>query len=132
MADFEELARSRRDWIEQVLQPWCRRANLRDLRRAELDWPDIAGRVTPETTLWRWAWQRFPDLVHPDLGIDEAHAVRITLRDGAEIVGYPDSRRSQRGELVLVTVASQNHRSETRGPYSLDEVAAVERATPKP
>ncbi|MCA9051772.1 MAG: hypothetical protein KDA89_23705, partial [Planctomycetaceae bacterium] len=49
---FAALAASRREWIDSVLRPWCRQANLKDLRQAESEWTDIAGRVDVAATLW--------------------------------------------------------------------------------
>ncbi len=60
---FEQLAASRRQWINDVLMPWGRQASLRDLREAEHDWMNIAGRVDPAMTLYTWAWSRFPAAV---------------------------------------------------------------------
>ena len=64
VAEFDDLVASRKAWITDFLQPWCRSAPLAALKRAELDWADIAGKVTADKTLWPWAWARFPDLVH--------------------------------------------------------------------
>ncbi|MFM7058199.1 MAG: hypothetical protein ACKO2P_14870 [Planctomycetota bacterium] len=100
---FEVLAASRRGWIQEVLRPWCRVATVRDLRRAELEWHDLAGRADTAATLWKWAWERFPDAVHPDFpGLNETWPVEVRLRDGKVFVGYPDARRSVRGQLILV------------------------------
>ena len=41
---FEELVASRKAWLAEVLQPWCRAAPLSALRRAELEWTDIIER----------------------------------------------------------------------------------------
>ncbi|MDX1968012.1 MAG: antibiotic biosynthesis monooxygenase, partial [Planctomycetaceae bacterium] len=68
---FAALVESRKGWIEDRLRPWCQRALRSDLLLAENEWVDIAGKADPEKTLWAWAWNRFPDLVHADLGIDE-------------------------------------------------------------
>jgi hypothetical protein len=124
---FDELAASRRDWIADVLRPWCEQAVRVDLLKAELDWPDIAGRVDAASTLWTWAWARFPALVHEGLsGVDETFAVRVTLRDGSSCVGFPEGRKSQRGQLVLVSVAGEQAHEEL-GPFSIDDIAMVER-----
>ena len=72
------------------------------MKRAELEWADLAGRIDPQATLWTWAWSRFPDLVHEQLaGVDETHEVRVTLKNGAAYVGYPDNRKTKAGRLVL-------------------------------
>ena len=100
MQTFADLVASRKAWLADVLTPWCRQAALADLRRAELEWVDIAGKVDPEKTLWYWAWSRFPELVNADLmAIDEARRVTVVLRDGRRFTGYPDSRRSKQGQL---------------------------------
>jgi len=126
---FDELVASRREWIDDVLKPWCHRASLADLKRAELEWKDLAGRVDPQTTLWMWAWGRFPDLVHEQLpGVNETHEVRVTLKSGAEYVGYPDNRKSKAGWLVLTAMeGGSTRRMVERGPWPIDEIAAVKR-----
>lgn len=125
-SSFEELVASRREWIENVLRPWCRAAALKDLLRAELEWGDIAGRVDAQATLWTWAWGRFPALVHEGLsGVNETRPVRIVLHNGSAVTGFPDNRRSERGKLVLVGTSSVGELREY-GPYSIDEIAAVE------
>ena len=129
MSTFVELVASRREWIDSILKPWCRRANLADLNRAELEWHDLAGRVDPKTTLWTWAWSRFPALVHEQLaGINETHEVRVTLKDGTIFIGYPDNRKSDSGRLFLASTAADAERTsaETR-PLSIDEIASVAR-----
>ena len=96
------------------------------LKRAELEWADLAGRVEPATTLWKWAWVRFPDLVHEQLpGIDETHEVRVILKDGAAYAGYPDNRKSTAGRLVLSSIEGE------RGPWPIDAIASVLRITEK-
>jgi len=122
VSPFDELVASRRSWIDEVLKPWCRRAPLADLKRAELEWSDLAGRIDPLATLWTWAWGRFPDLVHEQLpGVNETHEVRVTLKNGAEHIGFPDNRRSAAGRLVLAT------RSGEGGPWPIDQIAEVKR-----
>lgn len=129
MTAFEELVESRKTWIENVLRPWCRRAPRADLRRAELEWPDIAGRADPDSTLWTWAWSRFPALVHEGLsGIDETKEVRVRLQDGREFVGYPDNRQSQRGDLILAGRSPETSQPTDWGPFSIDDIAAAEAA----
>jgi hypothetical protein len=126
---FDELVAGRREWIEHVLKPWCRSASLADLKRAELDWADLAGRIDPRATLWTWAWSRFPVLVHERLpGVDETHEVQVTLKNGAAHVGYPDNRKTEGGRLVLLSTSSDlNRRLAESGPLSIDEIAKVER-----
>lgn len=129
MSDFEELVASRKAWIADFLQPWCRSAPLAALKRAELDWADIAGKVTPDKTLWPWAWSRFPDLVHETLGIEETTEVQVTLVDGTTIRGYPDSRASQQGQLVLWGSDPAGTAPRDLGPYSIDRIKEVHRLT---
>ena len=124
---FDELAASRRDWIASVLRPWCEQAVRLDLLKAELDWPDIAGRIDAASTLWTWAWSRFPALVHEGLsGVDETFAVCVTLRDGSTHAGFPDGRKSQRGQLVLIS-AAKGKPNEELGPFSIDDITSVAR-----
>ena len=101
---FDSLTASRRDWIENTLRPWCQQASLKDLRCAEKEWFDIAGRADMQATLWTWAWERFPDLVHPELaGVNETHEVIVELIDGTTHRGFPDNRSSRRGSLLLIS-----------------------------
>ena len=126
--NFEQLAAARREWIESVLRVWCRQATLKELRKAELEWFDIAGRADVNPTLWTWAWERFPDIVHAELpGVHETFEVRVTLTDGQQIIGYPDGRKSQRGMLVI---AGQTEAGALKihDPISIDLVAAVQRS----
>jgi hypothetical protein len=125
---FEQLAASRKRWIEAVLKPWAQRARRSDLCRAELEWTDLAGKVDPQKTLWLWAWSRFPALVHEDLGIDEAAEVVVRLRDGREFTGYPDGRESTQGQLVLLPTVRAAGQFVPLGPFSLDDIASVRRA----
>ena len=130
MQSFQEMAASRREWISDVLIPWSRQASFKDLREAEHDWINIAGRVDPEATLWTWAWSRFPCLVHERLpGVNETLEVRVQLASGETLVGYPDNRESSRGQLVL-TVTGEDGSFEQRGPYNIDEVASAELSNP--
>jgi hypothetical protein len=100
---FEHLAGLRRQWIENVLRVWCRSAPLKELKKAEAEWFDIAGRADVNATLWTWAWERFSDIVHPEMaGVHETHEVSVRLKSGSELYGFPDARRSQKGQLVLV------------------------------
>jgi hypothetical protein len=131
MQSFQEMAASRREWISEVLIPWCRQASFKDLREAEHDWINIAGRVDPAMTLWTWAWSRFPCLVHERLpGVNETLEVRIKLTNGETIVGYPDNRESSRGELV-VTVSAEDGSIQQSGPYNIDQVVAAELTSPE-
>lgn len=124
---FDALIASRREWIDTVLKPWLRQAPLRDLRFAEQEWIDLAGRADPKQTLWPWAWSRFPVLYVDDLGgLEESYRVTVTLRDGAQHAGYPDARRSLHGELLLLGDAAIDG-SRDLGPFSIDDVVNVER-----
>jgi len=131
VSTYTELVNSRREWIELVLKPWCRVARLTDLKRAALEWEDIAGKVDPKVTLWTWAWSRFPDIVHEGLsGVDETHAVRITLKNGAAHVGYPNNRKSEGGRLFLLSIESTGPgRVAEIGPISIDDIAHIERVS---
>jgi len=129
MTTFQELAASRREWIETVLKPWCMAAPLSQLRRAEMEWDDIAGRVDPEATLWTWAWSRFPDLMHEGIsGVNETSPVCVTLKDSTTLSGFPDGRKSKRGQLFLFKASADgSSRMEELGPVSIDDMATVER-----
>jgi len=124
---FEQLAESRRHWIETVLRPWCHQAGLKQLRQAEVEWHDIAGRVDINATLWTWAWERFPVLTHDDMpGVNETYEVQVTLMDGRVIKGFPDSRLSTRGTLVLIGQDDSTDRATTEfGPFKIDQVSSV-------
>lgn len=125
---FEQLAAARRDWIERVLRPWCQRASLKELRKAELEWFDIAGRADTAATLWTWAWERFSAIVHPDLpGVHETHPVYVILNDGVRISGYPDARQSLRGMLVLVET-DHDGVTVTHNAVAIDQILDVRRA----
>lgn len=126
MSTFADLVSSRKAWLADVLQPWCRAASRKDLLLAEQEWTDIAGKVDPEKTLWNWAWSRFPGLVHESLGIEETAEVEVRLRNGSMIRGYPDSRKSQRGMLTLLAT-SETGRFVDAGPFSLDDVVSVKK-----
>jgi len=125
---FDQLAAARREWIDQVLRSWCQRASLKELRKAELEWFDIAGRADANATLWTWAWERFPAIVHPDLpGVHETHCMHVVLHDGVQITGFPDARQSLRGMLVLVGTASDGT-TVTHNAVSIDQILEVRRA----
>ena len=124
MATFDELVASRLQWIREVLQPWCRTATLVELKQAAAEWGDIAGRVDTDATLWTWAWSRFPDVVHDEMtGINETCEVKVTLKDGTVVVGFPDARRSQQGWLLLV--GSLPADGKEHGPIRIDDIASV-------
>jgi hypothetical protein len=126
MSTFADLVASRREWIESTLKPWCRQAARADLLLAEQEWPNIAGQVDLEKTLWLWAWSRFPALCVDDLpGIEESCAVAVMLRDGTRHSGYPDARRSRQGRLVLIGERQSGQPRES-GPFSIDDVQRVE------
>lgn len=126
---FSDLVASRQQWIEQILKPWCLAAPWKELFQAEQDWPNIAGQVDPQATLWAWAWGRFPGLVSEGLpGIEETHLVRVTTRDGQTFVGYPDNRESRHGKLrLLCETAPGSVRHELSEAISIDDIVAVER-----
>jgi hypothetical protein len=126
---FSELVASRQAWIAEVLKPWCFAAAWKELFQAEQDWPDLAGQVDAQATLWTWAWSRFPALVHDGLpGINETHLVRVTTRDGRVLEGYPDNRESRQGRLTLLSQTSDGSgRHELSEPISIDNIVAVER-----
>jgi len=124
MTSFDELVASRKHWIDEVLVPWCKQAQRKDLVRAAMDWGDIAGRVDEEATLWTWAWSRFPALVHEGLsGVNETQAVRVILKSGETVSGFPDARESKNGQLVLIPLEAAGERT---GPFSIDDIAEVE------
>lgn len=124
LSAFAELTASRRAWIQEVLVPWCRTANVPSLLKAEMEWGDIAGRVDPQFSLWLWAWSRFPVLYVEGLkGLDETYAVQVTSVDGTTHTGYPDARASSRAQLILVDSKTGN----PVGPLKLDRIASIER-----
>lgn len=129
---FSELVTSRKAWLGSVLRPWCEQAGYHDLQRAEGDWPNLAGKVDPQKTLWYWAWSRFPELVHAEISdIDETHALEIELKNGQTCTGYPDARESQHGKLaVLVMGKSESDPAErkTLKQFTIDEIAAIRHA----
>jgi hypothetical protein len=122
MSSFEEMIASRKDWIEEVLRPWCQQATLKDLKQAEQEWLDIGGKVATEMTLWTWAWERFPVLTHDGLtGVNETAEVTVSLKDGRTITGFPDGRKSVQGKLVLI----DSETGKEQGPFIIDEVERV-------
>lgn len=121
MPTFTELVESRKSWIREVLEPWCRKAPVAELRKAAAEWLDIAGKADAEATLWTWAWSRFPGLIYEGLsGINETVAVRVELTDGRVLEGYPNARAGQPWELTIIT--ADGTESEL---VSLDEVVSV-------
>lgn len=121
---FEDLAASRRQWIDEVLHPWCCKASLKQLRQLEPEWLDIAGRVDVNATLWTWAWERFAGLTHPEMaGVNETSQIRVSLKDGTSVIGFPDSRLSLRGMLVII--GSGDEGLTEHGPFSIDDVVSV-------
>lgn len=127
MSSFDELVTSRKAWLNDVLKPWCQTAPRKDLLKGEAEWTDIAGKVDPVKTLWLWAWSRFPALVHENLGIEETSEVRIELRDGRVYSGFPDSRDSVHGQLILLSPDPNSGKLLRQGPFSIDEIASVRR-----
>ena len=124
---FDTLAVSRRNWIDEVLRPWCQRMPLVELRKAEQEWFNLAGRVDVNATLWTWAWERFPAVVHPDLpGVNETHEVTVQLFDGRTLTGFPDNRESQRGQLIMVGISAENQRAHF-GPIAIDQIESIVR-----
>ena len=124
MATFDQLVASRRRWIDQELAPWCRAAARADLVKAADEWLDIAGKVDAESTLWTWAWSRFPVLVCDDMpGVDETNPVRLVLADGRQVSGYPDARAGGPGRLVVIDTDDPQA---THAPISIDEILSVE------
>jgi hypothetical protein len=124
---FENLVASRKDWINQILKPWCVSATRKDLLKCEPDWIDIAGKVDPDKTLWLWAWSRFPELIHDTLGIEETSEVEVDLCDGRSFSGFPDARKSMRGQLFLWGRAGDSESHGELGPISIDEIVSVRR-----
>lgn len=129
---FTDLAASRRGWIDGVLRPWCRQATRKDLRLAELEWTDIAGKVDAAKTLWAWAWSRFPDAVHEELGLDETTELTVTLSSGLAITGFVDARESTSGQLVLWTRDPSTNALQSRGPFSIDDITSIQHAESSP
>lgn len=131
MQTFDELADSRRAWINDILVTWCRQANRKELIKALMDWPNLAGQVAPKATLWVWAWSRFPALVHDGLpGLSETNEVRVLLKSGACLTGYPDSRESEQGQLVLLTQDAEGRLVHAE-PISIDDIESVEFSHPE-
>jgi len=128
---YTELVASRKAWIDNVLRPWCEQAGYKDLQLAEGDWPNLAGKVDPQKTLWYWAWSRFPELVHPEISdIDETHALEMELKTGEIHTGYPDARESLHGKLVIQRAGAAPDTSANPSllkRVTIDEIATVRR-----
>ncbi len=123
---FEDLAAARREWIDSILRPWCLQANRKQLCQAHAEWLDIAGRVDINATLWTWAWERFEALTYPDLpGVNETSEVQVNLKDGTSASGFPDSRQSLLGVLVLVSRDAESGLVVEHGPFSIDDIESV-------
>lgn len=125
-ATFADLVDSRKSWLHEFLEPWCRVAARKDLLLAEQEWTDIAGKVDSEATLWRWAWSRFPGLVHESLGIEETTKIEVRLKNGKVVRGFPDARQSVRGMLVVLAT-DESGRFHDAGPFSLDDIDRIDR-----
>lgn len=125
MQTYDELVAARRQWNEDVLIPWCKVAERKELLLAETEWTDLAGRPDPEMTLWKWAWERFPALVHDGLNsMNETNCLEIHLHDGRLAIGYPDSKKSQAGMMFVTTEDGK-----TMGPIMIDEIKSITIAT---
>lgn len=123
ISKFPELVQSRRNWIDEVLTPWCRTASRTDLLLAEHAWADLAGRADPTSTLWVWAWSRFPALIEEGVtSLNETLPVVVTRKDQSSVSGYPDARLSLQGMLILIGADGTQ-----QAPVSIDEIAIVER-----
>jgi hypothetical protein len=129
MKTFNELVADRKKWLSEILKPWCQAARRSELLKAEPEWLDIAGKVDPTKTLWIWAWSRFPELVHESLGIEETSEVEIQLNDGRSVRGFPDARASQHGQLFLLGTDHPLEKLAPLGPFSIDEIVAVNRVS---
>ncbi|WP_437190701.1 hypothetical protein [Planctomicrobium sp. SH527] len=122
MSKFPELVQSRRNWIDEALTPWCRTASRKDLLLAEHAWSDLAGRADPASTLWIWAWSRFPVLIEEGVtSLNETLPVVVTRQDQSSVIGYPDARLSLQGMLFLIGADGTQ-----QAPVSIDEIAEVE------
>lgn len=97
------------------------------MRLAELEWIDIAGKVDAGKTLWAWAWSRFPEAVHADLGLDETVELTVTLNTGLTVSGFADARESTDGQLVLWARDADTGALQQRGPFSIDDVEDIKR-----
>ena len=110
MSTTAEIIASRRLWIDEALRPWCAAASAKELRQAEQDWLDLAGRISPDFSLWMWAWSRYPGLVIPDLWrMDEAVELRVELAGEQVLVGFADARRTKRDQLVLILTGNRTN-----------------------
>ncbi len=126
MFTFDQLVSSRKEWIESVLRPWSIQAPRKELIKAAMEWTDIAGKVSPESTLWTWAWSRFPELIYDGLeGVNETLEVEVQMKDGSIHVGFPNNNSTEYGNLVLLLTERQPHSDSS--PLSIDEIVSVKR-----
>ena len=128
MKTFSDLAAARIDWIESVLKPWCKVAVRAELIKAELEWLNIAGKVDANSTLWTWAWSRFPELVHDGLaGVNETHRVCVFTSDENKLYGFPNERETVQGILSLLTERLDATGNAVFEEVSIDDIRAVKR-----
>lgn len=132
VTDFVSLVESRKHWIQHVLRPWCRFASVAELRLAALNWGDLAGQISPDATLWPWAWERFEGVIHTELGFDESRQWNVSLRNGSEISGYINGRLSRGEQIVLVYRDGHSQELTTTSPISLDEISSIRPLGPHP
>ncbi|QDV31048.1 hypothetical protein Spb1_29850 [Planctopirus ephydatiae] len=132
VTDFVSLVESRKHWIQQVLRPWCRSAPVTELRLAALNWVDLAGQISPDATLWPWAWERFEGVIHTELGFDESRQWKVSLRNGSEASGYINGRLSRGEQIVLVYRDSHSEQLTTTSPIGLDEISSIRSLEPNP
>lgn len=125
---FDDLVASRRAWIDNVLQPWAVQASRKELRKAEAEWLDIAGRADAESTLWTWAWSRHADLVYEGTtGVNETNEVEVRLKTGEVHRGFPDGRQSTHGQLVLLKTENAESGNALAGPFNVDDIESASR-----
>lgn len=132
VTDFVSLVESRKHWIQHVLRPWCRFASVAELRLAALNWGDLAGQISPEATLWPWAWERFEGVIHTELGFDESRQWNVSLCNGSEVSGYINGRLSRGEQIVLVYRDCHSQELTTTSPISLDEISSIWPLGPHP
>ncbi len=126
--NFDALVASRRAWIDNVLQPWAVQASRKELRKAEAEWLDIAGRADAEATLWTWAWSRHAELVYEGTtGVNETNEVEVRLKTGEVHRGFPDGRQGTHGQLVLLSTENAESGNEFAGPFNVDDIESVSR-----
>jgi len=61
------------------------------------------------------------------LGIDETSEVEVTLQDGRVVRGFPDSRASQQGGLVIWVADPSSDEARQMGPFSIERILSVRR-----